>query len=117
MYVGRLQFYKIEAPYSYSTPYMEFPITRERLQNFKKESVTIAARRQLEEVLSYFRRSIEYEASRGSLRHVYHFRGGGIPLLPKSELTQNVLEELRVLLPDSKITMDPLETYILIDWS
>lgn len=42
---------------------------------------------------------------------------GKLPPVPLYPIINTVLEDLVILFPDSKISVDPLETYILIDWS
>ena len=42
---------------------------------------------------------------------------GTLPPVTFLPILSTVLEDLVALFPDSKISVDPLETYILIDWS
>lgn len=42
---------------------------------------------------------------------------GPLPLLPTGGILKELISSLQTKFPDSKVLLDPLETYILIDWS
>ena len=109
---------------------MEFPITKQRLQSYKDSEARAAdiKQRVLLEI-----RSIRKEVERIVLTSKETMYIHDIKLSVKYGLTRpknspvssvdelGILKELLVAIhidfPDSAICMDPLETYILIDWS
>ena len=129
---------------------MEYPITKERLKNFRaNEAATILARLRVEAVVNDICAEVERTAlTTGLSRVIYEMSkihtiliksksvyaslcniGGGywkdpntgfagtLPPVTFLPILSTVLKDLVALFPDSKISVDPLETYILIDWS
>ena len=121
-------------------------MTKERLQKYREnEATTVLTRLRVKAVVKYICNQIESAAVRtherkhvfkiqeiGNIEHTSNFgiynnnitgynnpTGQWTHMFPIARLPilEPVLEDLRTLLPDSKITVDPLETYILIDWS
>lgn len=111
---------------------MEFPITRERLHNYKRdEAVAVETRQRVDATIKKICKEIErIVLTSEEKRYIYKIynsdRYGGntymspntiAPPIQLMPILQDIIDSLRTVLPDSKITMDPLETYILIDWS
>lgn len=119
-------------------------MTKERLHKYREdEAATILARARVKEVVKGICNQIERLALRTYERKfVFEMKreqpvsydstndcGNRLVIDPKTgqykslceiprlPILETILEDLRTLFPDSKITMDPLETYILIDWS
>ena len=126
---------------------MEFPISKERLQNFRSsEAAKIAQKHRVDSIVKTICSEIENTVLKtGAFQYVYKLGEGYVApgsiyvsllnmggnswhntktgqfellsLVPTLPIKEEILEKLRILLPDSKIVLDPLETYILIDWS
>ena len=109
---------------------MEFPMTRERLQNYRRdEAVAVETRQRVDATMKKICKEIERLVLGDEHRYVYKIYdsdkyGGNTYVSPQASLPiqlmpilQDIIDALRTNLPDSKITVDPLETYILIDWS
>ena len=106
-------------------------MSRERLHNYRRdEAVAVETRQRVDATMKKICKEIErivltsddrryvykiYESDKnGGNTYVSQNRMPPIQLMP---ILQDIIESLRTILPDSKITVDPLETYILIDWS
>jgi len=109
---------------------MEFPITRERLQKYRvNEAVLVENKQRVLKEIQVICKDVErivlttYES-----KYIYRIpnvvkngelRLSNIPLTCVQPL--GILKELVVAIkntfPDSNIMVDPLETYIVIDWS
>jgi len=109
---------------------MEFPITKERLQNYREnEASLVDARKRVDAVVQKICKEIERVVlTTRDQRYLYMIDHSYIyGILPpmnsvvtpvkQIKILQTVLDDLLALFPDSKISVDPLETYILIDWS
>jgi hypothetical protein len=111
---------------------METPITKERLQNFRrKELQSIQSKRRLEDVISHICKEVErmvsYTAETQYVYRVDHryyppirpFYGlRPIPAVIEHEnIFPQIMERLKLLFPDCVIRLDAGLTYILIDWS
>ena len=109
---------------------MEFPMTKPRLQLYREnEASLLEARKRVNVVVQKICNEIERLVLRTrDLRYIYkldssHIYGilqpqnATVPPVKQSKILETVLEDLAILFPDSKISVDPLETYILIDWS
>jgi len=111
---------------------MEFPITRERLQNYKANEADYAQVKQnLSKEMKEICRDVEKTVlTTNARKYVYknvgivkYMRiqskmsiGGGEPYRLYNCLNE-LLEAIKTTFPDCTITIDPLETYIIIDWS
>jgi hypothetical protein len=118
---------------------MEFPISRERLQNYRaNEADAVERKKRISEEIKIICRDVEIKvlrtnersyvyrmSDRDSQRGLIHPIG---PINPKMSpqmyfLNQKVLfvngllEAIKNTFTDCTITMDPLETYIIINWS
>jgi hypothetical protein len=106
---------------------MEFPISRERLQNYKlHEALSVENKQRVLREIQTICKDVEYTVLNTNERKFVYRISGDIknPNLYKSRLNQsvNVLKELLVAeirkkFPDCTVIVDPLETYIIIDWS
>jgi hypothetical protein len=110
---------------------MEFPITRERLQKYRiNEAISNHTKERVQKEVDQICKDVELIVLRGTnTQYIYKISeeviyGYTYPLSPGNTLPgsypgilKELLEKIRYLFPDSRIQMDPLETYILIDWS
>jgi hypothetical protein len=115
---------------------MEFPITRKRLRNyFDDEAIEINVKQRVCEEVKQICTNVEKIATtRGGTMYVHGIRDdvkygifntmnnvtGKKGLGPHASypgILKEVLDALKILFPDSDIVTDPLETYIIIDWS
>lgn len=115
---------------------MEFPITRLGLKNFRKnQAARLYAKYRVEAIVKHICSEIETIAlTTRSFQYVYRFGQkkyahpysdlytelentwilAPVPLLP---IVDDILKKLDEYFPDSRIVVDPLKTYILIDWA
>ena len=109
---------------------MEFPITRERLQKYRvNEAVLVETKQRVLKEIQVICKDVErtvlstYE-NKYIYRIPYFVKNG--ELRPSNGLNNGInaagfLKELVVAInntfPDCNVMVDPLETYILIDWS
>ena len=107
---------------------MKFPITRERLQQYRtNEFLSNETEERINKVIDDICKSIErtiintnqrkyvYDIDsniKANLRHTM-----GVVLPQQKSILNKVLERLKEKFLDCKILVDPLEKYILIDWS
>jgi len=125
---------------------MEFPISRERLQNYRANEADAAERKKrISEEIKIICRDVENKVLRTNERkYVYRLNDNtrNAPLQPMNSpmyllnngllqsmspqmyfsnqkvlFVKELLEAIKNTFPDCTITMDPLETYIIIDWS
>jgi hypothetical protein len=108
---------------------MQFPITRERLQNYRKnEAVEAENRRRVDVMIKDICYHVEVVATRGKERtykvdlnyrrqdvNIMGYTDQDLGMMPP--VLDVILSKLHELFPDSTIQVDPLKTYILIDWS
>jgi hypothetical protein len=108
---------------------MEFPITKERLQKYREnEAVVVETRQRVATAVKYICKDIErivltsnehtsfYQICNSEKYGEIRPWNNPVSQVQVPPILDKILDELRTLLPDSKITVDPLETYILIDW-
>jgi hypothetical protein len=109
---------------------MEFPISRERLQNYKvNEAVLVETKqrvlKEIQEICKHIERIV---LTTNATNYVYKITSNikypnarvssDAVLLPQPVSCVNeVLVAIKNTFPDSNVIMDPLETYIIIDWS
>ena len=110
---------------------MEFPMSRYRLQNYvRNEAVSAEAKQRVSREIQKICKDIEMHVLRGNEhKYIYriegHVKNGLLQpnVLPQGALRKTVgilkelLKAIKTNFPDSTITIDPLETYIVIDWS
>ena len=104
---------------------MEFPITRERLQGYMNgEYIHNAIKNDASVIITInqFKQDVQHHVRMGRTSFIYKFSSitGGIrwhdKITPK-EIRTYVISEIKKMLPDCTLTVDPLETYMIIDWS
>ena len=109
---------------------MQFPITRDRLQNYgNEEAMNVAVALKVEQTVKKICHGVEVVAT-NNREKFYTYRlvdetnlipniGGGIMArrYPPRPILNEVVVKLHELFPDCTIQVDPLKTYILIDWS
>ena len=109
---------------------MEFPISRARLQNYRvNEAISVETKQRVLKEIQQICKDVERivlttDDSKYVYRISYEVKGGYIRPSndPLSRVnTVGILKELLVAIkntfPDSNVIVDPLETYIVIDWS
>ena len=109
---------------------MEFPITKERLRNYRiKEAFQAEVKMRVEVRTNEICKKIEnvvLQTNEHKYRHniseidkygVLRTTMGPFPQIPSGGILKELIDSLKTKFPDSKIVLDPLETYILIDWS
>lgn len=108
---------------------MEFPISRERLQNYRvNEAVVVETKQRVLKEIQNICKDVERTVlSTNYTKYVYRIshevKGGFLRqttsvMLPQSGgIIKELLHALKIKFPDSNIILDPLETYIVIDWS
>ena len=113
---------------------MEFPISRSRLQNYRvNEAVSAEVRIRVSKeiknictaveriVLTSDERKYVYRIAE-NIKYPADYPGNSPvsrmqPAMQPISCVKELIESIRYVFPDSNITMDPLETYIIIDWS
>lgn len=113
---------------------MEFPISRDRLQRYReKEAAIVDVKRKVDYELHKIHREVEKQVLDSvrakDMRYVYRISDAvRTPFVWPYNSQQNytvqtykildyLVQEVKVSFPDSRVVVDPLETYILIDWS
>lgn len=99
---------------------MEFPITREQLQTYNV--LEYHRKKQFDQHIKIICGRVELTVLGGKERHYKHMTAHikhnyvqGVGQF--SPILSDVLAKLKELFVDCKVLVDPLETYILIDWS
>ena len=105
---------------------MEFPITRERLQGYMNgEAQLNALKNGTANTIKQFCQDLERHVMMGEKKFVYNFDVRHKSLHPSSGrfgiapnvIKKYIIQEIEKMLPDCTLTIDPLETYMIIDWS
>lgn len=109
---------------------MKFPITRERLQQYRSnEFLSNETEERINKVIDTICKSIERTIiNTNERKYVYDIdfnsnikanlrQTMGVILPQQKSILNEVLERLKEKFIDCKILVDPLEKYILIDWS
>ena len=110
---------------------MEFPITRRRLQNYRDgEAIFVETEQRIEKVVNRICKDVEHTIlTTNEHRYKYNLNMevfGHLRVNPtlynykfrqQPSILNQVLYALRERFLDCYITTDPLNTYILIDWS
>jgi uncharacterized protein YqgV (UPF0045/DUF77 family) len=108
---------------------MEFPITRERLQNFSVEYKELTITKLISLVVEDLTSRIINRAGMNNThgpqicvlkvmiddlsRHIRHVRG----IYNLLDYMPRVISKLQERFPDIQIMLDPMKTYLYIDWS
>ena len=109
---------------------MEFPISRSRLQNYKaNEAVSAEIRMRVSKEIKKICATVERTVlTTNEHKLVYRIESdikypnaysdnGPFGRAQPMPCIKELLEAIKHTFPDSSITIDPLETYIIIDWS
>jgi hypothetical protein len=108
---------------------MEFPISRHRLQNYRvNEAISVETKQRVLKEIEQICRDLENTVLRTNDRKYvyrisYEVKGGFLRpnnvmnLAQSGGIIKELLVALKKIFPDSNIILDPLETYIVIDWS
>jgi len=108
---------------------MEFPISRKRLQNYRvNEAVSVETKQRVLKEIQQICKDVERTViSTNDTKYVYRIthdvKGGFLRMTTDVRLANagGIIKELLVAIkqafPDCNIILDPLETYIVIDWS
>jgi len=105
---------------------MEFPISRERLQRYRtNEAVTTETRQRVMTEIQKICKEVERTVlTTGDRKYIYrisdpvrfgHLRSAWE--VQCADILKDLMHAIRQTFPDSTVMLDPLETYILIDWS
>jgi hypothetical protein len=102
---------------------MEFPITRQRLKHYKKrEAVAAEVRQRVAEEIKKICNAVENKVlTTNDERYIYeigrYVKYGFNQPSTAAVCLKELLTAIVTMFPDSSVVVDPLETYILIDWS
>ena len=117
---------------------MEFPITRARLQNIHSERQQRIKTKYIDDVVEGITEKIIESADRGGgvstfvvhnenpntlqimLNNPTYFRRQDRSLMPSCgvrECIPEILRKIQERFPDTTMSLDPMNTYIYIDWS
>ena len=107
---------------------MEFPITRERLQNFQSEYKQFQNEKVISKIVESLTHKIFEMAGRQNgmnptrilqvmTRELNDQRNYGILFGLFTDYIPQIIYKLQERFPDITITMDPMKTYLYIDWS
>ena len=103
---------------------MEFPITRERLQTYRaNEAAANYTKQRVLKELNNICKNVELKAIGNERKYIYEIRNNikcqynSNSSPPDVPILKELLEAIKISFPDCSILIDPLETYIIIDWS
>jgi hypothetical protein len=113
---------------------MEYPISKARLQNFYQEWVELERTKHVNKIVDDITQRVlahatEYSRPNKHMRvsggmesyrryvHQSNFRMQNHHEHPVDTYMPMILVKLRERFPDCRIDMDPLQTYIIVDWS
>jgi hypothetical protein len=93
---------------------MEFPISRKRLQEYRLHEAAVAEKRlrvsgEIKRICNDVEHIVSRNYEQDEQKYVYHIR--------YRDILKELLSAIVTKFLDSRIVVDPLETYILIDWS
>jgi len=93
---------------------MQFPITRTQLQNFDfiKEQEERRFNEMMDRFITAFNNYMVSSQSRNKTQYIEY----GVRVRYGSSLNR-FIEKLREMFIDCRIIIDPLESYVIIDWS
>lgn len=109
---------------------MEFPISRQRLRNYRaNEAIAAETRQRVSAEIKIICKGVE-KVVLTSDEHKYIYtipravkfgeirpQNSPVSLVNKVGILSELLTAIVTHFPDSSVQMDPLDTYILIDWS
>lgn len=104
---------------------MEFPISRDRLYNYctrdtheRITDITGDICRNVENVVTTTNnRQYNYRINKNNLYGSFVTFRNSVSLAKKDYILNKLIHEIRILFPNSRVILDPTNTYILIDWS
>jgi hypothetical protein len=109
---------------------MEFPISRERLQNYKvNEAVLVETKQRVLKEIQEICKDVErIVLTTNDRKYVYRITPdikypnlrmtiGTVTFPQPVSCVNELLVCIKNTFPDSNVIVDPLETYIIIDWS
>ena len=93
---------------------MEFPISRKRLQEYRLHEAAVAEKRvrvshEIKMICNDVEHIVSSNHERNEQKYVYRLR--------YRDILKELLSAIVTKFPDSSVVVDPLETYIVIDWS
>jgi len=115
---------------NYNLYRMEFPITRERLLTYRTHEAVLVETKQrvLKEVQQICKDVERTVLTTNDTKYIYRIPGhvkypnlrpqnSQVSLVNPVAMVKELLVAIQHTFPDSTVVVDPLETYILIDWS
>jgi hypothetical protein len=109
---------------------MEFPITRARLLNYRTNAaVSVETKQRVLKEVQQICKDIERTVlTTNDTKYIYRIPGhvkegeirpqnSGVNVVHLVAILKEVVKEVEDKFPDSTVVVDPLKTYILIDWS
>jgi hypothetical protein len=103
---------------------MEFPISRERLRNIREEYYADQQKKYIDECAEYVVQNIIQTALSNKLtvqiwmKHIIgHSRRQLLPTTQRESLLPLILQKLQERFPDTSFIIDPMKTYMLVEWS
>jgi len=109
---------------------MEFLISRERLQNYRvNEAVSVDTKQRVLKEIQQICKDVErIVLTTDDSKYVYRISSevkypnlrqsiGDVRLIQPVSCLKELLVAIKNTFPDSNVIVDPLETYIVIDWS
>lgn len=109
---------------------MEFPISRDRLQNYRVNEAVLVETKQrvLNEIQNICKDVERVVLTTSDTKYVYRIlqevksgftrpSNSSVSSIQAVGILKELVLEIKKVFPDSNIILDPLETYILIDWS
>ena len=107
---------------------MEFPITRERLQNFQAEYKQFQNEKIISKIVESLTHKIFEMAGRQNvmnptrmlqvmIREFGDQKNYGMLFGSLTDYIPHIISKLQERFPGTTITMDPMKTYLYIDWS
>ena len=114
--------------HTYNPIKMDFPITRERLQNFQAEYKQFQNEKFISNVVESLTHKIFEIAGRQNcmnptrmlqvmIRELNDQRNYGIMFGVLTDYIPQIMNKLQERFPGITITLDPMKTYLYIDWS
>lgn len=115
-----------------STTIMEFPITKDRLHNFKVEYDAHLKKQVIDRLTDDWSNKIFYQASKDTTSMLDSFVPAKARQLvinlkntrldptqpyPNSYYLEDLVSRMKERFPDMAISVDPLQTYVLFDWN
>jgi hypothetical protein len=109
---------------------MEFPISRQHLQNYRaNEAIAAETKQRVSAEIQIICKGIEkIVLTSDERKYIYPIpravkfgelrpQNSSVSLVQQTGILRELLTAIVTHFPDSSVQMDPLDTYILIDWS